>query len=244
VQEKAATALTELDKVKTKIDEINNTPINPKATILVDSAAIDAKLAEIKQNTSSTHTIYVKEVKESHTGGWIGKLHSGGRTETLPEVLGQDISLASNERLSKLLVGEFVFRPEVTKAWGSLLDIINREKLTPAQFLKRFIDGLFPTLKNAPSFHTGGALAAALPQVSLSPAALFPDFSMPSMTVLHEGGAAADSVGILPPTESMTVRFRAGDKELPLQAAGPPARTRSMVEEFERELAKLRLTHA
>lgn|GEM_PF-1843207 len=240
VQEKGAAALAELEKVTAKINEINATPIEPTARINVDSAEIDAKLAEIQQDTSSIHTIHVQTVEENHTGGRIGKLHSGGAASSLPGVSSALVPLKSNERLSKLLVDEYVFRPEVTKKWGSLLDTINSGKLSPGEFVRRLLKKYMPDLDlgSIPSFHVGGALAAVLPRVSFSPVDLFGDIRLPEIPSFHEGGAiAAAGPGS---GETITLRLQAGGVELPVSVSG--RNPRGQVAELVAELEKLRLT--
>jgi len=195
----------QLDQVKSKITEINTTPINPKATIQVDSKAVDAKLAELNKTvTHSTHIIHVQTVQESRWGGMIGAVQrfaEGGWNRLSGKLAG----FGGGDRVRALLeAGEFIIRKEAVQKYGA---------------------GLFYMLNNLRlNFDSLGEL--------LSASAL----SVPEIPKLAyaTGGpvAGAEDYG--------TLTLAAGDAQLPVIVPGP--NSREMVQAFERELAKMRLT--
>lgn len=66
---------------------------------------------------------------------------------------------------------------------------------------------------------------------------LISSIPMPAMpTLAFQDGGGVPAAG--PPHESMTIRFQAGDVEMPLTVQGSPRVTRAMVKQFENELIK------
>ncbi|MDX9916111.1 MAG: hypothetical protein RBS49_09500, partial [Sphaerochaeta sp.] len=166
----------QLQGIKSEMDAVNSTQMNPKAVFQVDSSAVDAKIAQLNgMVTHSTHIIHVQEVQERHSGGWagaVGELHGGGIAAYASKAI--QSALKPGEVLAKLLKDEFVFSPKATRAWGPWLDAMNSLRITPVDLF----GGL--NLPQLPSYHDGGPVGAA--------------FGSPSETMtlrLEAGGAQA-----------------------------------------------------
>ena len=69
---------------------------------------------------------------------------------------------------------------------------------------------------------------------------LISNIAIPAPTLAYQAGGAVPSGPT--PGESMTIRFQAGNVEMPLTVQGSRSVTRAMVKEFERELIKMGLS--
>ena len=136
----------ELEKVSTKIEELNRTVIAPTAEIKVDSGAIDAKLQELNNTvTHSTHVIHVQSVQESR---WGGLMSEGGK---LPGWGGGDQIKALLE------AGEFVVRKEAVSKYGAgFFQMLNSMRFD----LPRIFGDAMPALPRI-GYATGGPVGSA-----------------------------------------------------------------------------------
>ena len=116
------------------------------------------------------------------------------------------------DRINALLeAGEFVIRKEAVRRYGA---------------------GLFQAL-NAMKYDFNDRIRARLggmmSNISLP--------AMPTSPLAFQAGGGVPFAG--KPTESMTLRFQAGNVDMPITAQGPVGVTRRMVKQFERELIKM-----
>jgi len=214
-EKQAADFRTQWEENKKLLDELANMKIEPTATIKVDSAAIDAKLAEIQRDTHSTHYIHVVKVEGGGGGGgepdsdsdegdgyrWGGLVAAMSRGGNWLRMLGKLPGWGGGDRIRALLeAGEFVVRKEAVAKYGAGL-----------------FEGLNNLRINLPSIVNSIAMPPEIPRAAYA-----------------TGGpvGASESYGLL--------RLQAGDKELPVLVPGTNGRL--MVKEFEKELHKLRLT--
>lgn len=133
----AKTLQQQIQEAKAALDEISRTPLS--VAVNIDTKAVDAKLDELsgrkttsdhtvapntdaalsaiaalKQPTSSTHTVYVREVQQRAAGGSIGQ---GGR----------DVP-------AMVMPGEVIFDPETAGRFAPLLQAVNALRAPVAAF--------------------------------------------------------------------------------------------------------------
>jgi tape measure domain-containing protein len=115
------------------------------------------------------------------------------------------------DRIRALLeAGEFVIRKEAVKKYGSaLFAALNSMRLDLPGIVKARVGGMISKIS-------------------------FPELSTPTLAFAAGGGVPAPRA-----SDSMTIRFQAGDVEMPITAQGSPGVTRQMVKQFERELIKM-----
>lgn len=144
--------MQELQKVSSKIDQLNQQKIDITAEIKVDSSAIDAKLAELNGKiTTSTHIIYEQTVKQSATGGPVAFAQGGWN-----RLRGRLAGYGGGDRIRALLeAGEFVVRKEAVSKYGAgLFSALNAMKINVADFVAS-------AMPSIPRFAAGGPVAPA-----------------------------------------------------------------------------------
>lgn len=110
-------------------------------------------------------------------------------------------------------------------------DIVDA-KLEPGEYIirkeavRKYGAGLFEAL-NAMRVDTAEAIKARI-------GGMISNISIPQPAYHFQNGGGVPSSG-----ETMTIRFQAGNAEMPLQVRGNPATTRKTVKDFEKELIKL-----
>lgn len=131
-------AVASLEAMKARIDEKLSSPSSAAHTVNPDFDAVFKRINEIKQNTSSTHTVYINKVENNATGGLIQHLATGGRVaaQTFRRVIGaitgpgtgtsDDVPvMASN--------GEFVVKTEAVQHYGvNFMNALNNKQLPVA----------------------------------------------------------------------------------------------------------------
>lgn len=141
-------AVASLGEMKARIDQKLSAPTTASHTVNPDFDAVFSAINELKQNTFSTHTVYVNKVENNASGGFIQHLATGGRVaaRTFRRVIGaisgpgtgtsDDVPvLASN--------GEFMIKTAAVNYYGT-------------EFMNAINNLQFPLLKN---YATGGAIA-------------------------------------------------------------------------------------
>jgi hypothetical protein len=131
-------AVASLESMKARIDEKLSSPTSAVHAVNPDFEAVFKSINEIKQNTFSTHTVYVNKVENNATGGLIQHLATGGRVaaQTFRRVIGaitgpgtgtsDDVPvMASN--------GEFVIKTEAVQHYGvNFMNALNNKQLPVA----------------------------------------------------------------------------------------------------------------
>lgn len=119
------------------------------------------------------------------------------------------------DRIRALLeAGEFVIRKEAVRKYGAaLFHALNTMRLSA------------PDLSGMVKARLGGLIS---------------NISIPAPRLAFQAGGSVPSVSSS--GEAMTIRFQAGNVEMPLTVQGSRSVTRTMVKEFERELIKMGLT--
>jgi tape measure domain-containing protein len=131
-------AVATLESMKADIDAKLSAPTEAAHTVKPDFETVFKAINEIKQNTFSTHTVYVNKVENNATGGLIQHLATGGRVaaQTFRRVVGaikgpgsgtsDDVPvMASN--------GEFVVKTEAVQHYGvNFMNALNNKQLPVA----------------------------------------------------------------------------------------------------------------
>ncbi|QHJ74656.1 hypothetical protein VH22019_00092 [Vibrio phage VH2_2019] len=119
--------------------------------INVDNSAVEAAKANNSRNTSSTHTIYVREVQQRASGGSIG-------TMRFPRKSGRIVGAgtATSDSIPAMLSnGEFVHNTSAVRTYGlQFMNMLNR-KMIPKDAIAALMRGRIP------HFNTGGAVGIA-----------------------------------------------------------------------------------
>lgn len=145
-------AVATLESMKADIDAKLSAPTEAVHHVNPDFLDVLNKINEIKQNTYSTHTVYVNEVRQHATGGLIQHLATGGRVaaQTFRRVVGaitgpgtgtsDDVAvMASN--------GEYVVKTDAVQHYGvNFMNALNNKQLPVA-----------------PGYAIGGAIGEASP---------------------------------------------------------------------------------
>jgi hypothetical protein len=132
-----------------KTIDILKKPISTTLTIKANAVEVLKVIEKLKQNTTSTHTIRVREVKQKALGGLIEpiKLATGGNTNFTRKsgrIAGYDPT-DSDDVPALLTRGEFVIKRDAVKHYGD-------------DFLYRLNN------KSLPKYATGGLVEAGKPQ--------------------------------------------------------------------------------
>jgi tape measure domain-containing protein len=131
-------AVAALESMKADIDAKLSAPTEAAHTVNPDFETVFSAINEIKQNTFSTHTVYINKVENNATGGLIQHLATGGRVmgQTFRRVVGaikgpgsgtsDDVPvMASN--------GEFVVKTEAVQHYGvNFMNALNNKQLPVA----------------------------------------------------------------------------------------------------------------
>jgi tape measure domain-containing protein len=156
-------ALADLKKFKANIVAELSAPTKADHHVEPDFDTIYAAISNIKQNTSSTHTVYVNKVENNAAGGLIQHLATGGRVmaQTFRRVVGaikgpgsgtsDDVPvMASN--------GEFVVKTEAVQHYGvNFMNALNNKQLPVA-----------------PGYAIGGAIGETGASAGVSPSSPAP----------------------------------------------------------------------
>ncbi|UOX39947.1 tail tape measure protein [Vibrio phage V-YDF132] len=114
----------------------------------VDNSAVEAAKASNSQNTSSTHTIYVREVQQRAGGGSIGALR-------FPRKMGhiRGAGTATSDSIPAMLSnGEFVHNTAAVREYGlGFMNMVNKRRI-PKEAIAALMRGRIP------HFNTGGAV--------------------------------------------------------------------------------------
>jgi len=131
-------AVASLEAMKADIDAKLSSPTSAAHTVNPDFDAVFKSINEIKQNTFSTHTVYINKVENNATGGLIQHLATGGRVaaQTFRRVIGaitgpgtgtsDDVPvMASN--------GEYVVKTDAVQHYGvNFMNALNNKQLPVA----------------------------------------------------------------------------------------------------------------
>jgi tape measure domain-containing protein len=131
-------AVAALESMKADIDAKLSAPTEAAHTVNPDFETVFSAINEIKQNTFSTHTVYINKVENNATGGLIQHLATGGRVmgQTFRRVVGaikgpgsgtsDDVPvMASN--------GEYVVKTEAVQHYGvNFMNALNNKQLPVA----------------------------------------------------------------------------------------------------------------
>ena len=127
---------------------INATKTNSLHDINVDNGAVEAAKAINSVDTSSTHTIYVREVEQRASGGSIG---TGNFTRKRGFISGIGTSV-SDSIPAMLSRGEFVTKASAVRKYGTgFMQLVNQGRLSK-DLVDRLMSGVIPR------FNTGGAV--------------------------------------------------------------------------------------
>lgn len=211
------TIQTNIDELKEKADSLKERLEKSTAAehIIDDNAdKVQSAINQLKRDTESTHTIYIRRVEKNASGGWAGwagkaqKLASGGRAwkRIVGRVRGAGTAMSDSIR-AMLSNGEFVLRERATRL--------------ASRFMPGFVERL-----NAITSH--GDLQRLLGNFSVSMAA-------PALRLATGGPVNMPVTG--GSLGSMNVNFRVGDMEIPIQVTGPNAKqqVRTLVKQLNRE---------
>lgn len=120
------------------LDRIAGTHPRPTVTLIDNaSAGIRGLISLMNSLDGRTATTYVRTIRSDsgplsnqlHTGGYVGAFHGGGQIPEFHGGGGFGDGLKSNERLAKMLVGEYVMQPSAVDNWGvGFMDYVNRKK--------------------------------------------------------------------------------------------------------------------
>jgi hypothetical protein len=206
-------SLDKAQELQNKLGEIDSMTVTPTARIDVDSREVDRKLADLDGKvTHSTHIIHVQTVQENRLGGLIQAFAAGGWNR----VSGLLPGWGGGDRVRALLEdGEFVIRKEAVAKYGAgLFHLLNNLRID----IPRLMASIMPRLPEVPqaAFAAGGPVTA-------------------SDRLGITGGTASP-----PSSETLLIRFQAGDSEYPVQIHDLDSR--KMMKNFARALEKMRLT--
>lgn len=125
---------------------VNATQTNSLHNIEVDNSPVEVANMENARDTSSTHTIYVREVEQRANGGVAGM---GGFTRKRGFISGAGTS-TSDSIPAMLSRGEFVTKASAVRKYGSgFMQMVNQGRLDD-DLVRRLMTG------NIPRFNTGG----------------------------------------------------------------------------------------
>lgn len=242
----------EIDVLTEKIKEVNETPIEPKATIKVDSEEVDAKLRELDGKvTRSTHII---DVSESGGSGGGSSSYTYGDSDTyegsaaekywneyygfklggLIQPLAALVARAS-QPVKRLAEGGFNRIRGALGGWGGGDRI--RALLEAGEFVIRkeavakYGAGFFDLLNNM-TLNLPGILEA----ISMPP-------QIPRTAYAEGGSVIASGIPEGGPSETITWRWQLNDKEYPLTLTGPRG-TATLMRDLEKELSRAGLTRS
>ena len=251
-KERAAAFQKEIDTLTEAIKKVNETPIEPKATIKVDSDEVDAKLRELDGKvTTSTHIIKVQEQGGSGSGS---SSYTYGDSDTYEG--------SAAEKYWKEYYGFKL---------GGLIQPIAALVARASQPVKRLAEGGFNRIRGALGGWGGGDRIRALLEagefvirkeavakygagffdllnsMKLNLPGVIEAISTPPQLPRHayaEGGpvisaGASGSGG----SETITWRWQLNDKEYPLTLSGPRG-TATLMRELEKELGRAGLTRS
>lgn len=120
-------------------------------TIRVDNSAVRAAVAANQQNTSSTHTIFVRQVEQRATGGLMGSLGFSRRRGYITGA-GTTTSDSIPAMLSR---SEYVHRASAVRKYGiGFMNAINHGSI-PRELIDQLMRG------GIPRFQTGGAVGVS-----------------------------------------------------------------------------------
>jgi len=244
----------EIDTLTEAIRKVNETPIEPKCTIEVDSREVDAKLRELDGTvTHSTHVIDVET-----RGGGSGRGGSAGYKYG-------DSDTYEGSAAEKYWMEYYGFR------LGGLIRPIADLVARASRPIRRFAQGGFNRIQGALAGWGGGDRIRALLEagefvirkeavakygagffellnnMKLNLPSVIEAIATPPQIPRHayaEGGpviAAASGSGA--PSETITWRWQLNDKEYPLTLTGPRG-TASLMRELEKELGRAGLTRS
>lgn len=230
----------EIDSLTEKIKQVNETPIEPKATIKVDSEEVDRKLEELDGKV--THSTHIIQVKESGGGSrsyqygdsdvyegsaaekyWLEYygFKLGGLIQPIKRfaeggfnrIRGALSGWGGGDRIRALLeAGEFVIRKEAVAKYGAgFFELLNNMKLNLPSIVQSI--SMPPQVPRVAYAQGGSVIAAGIPE-----------------------GAGS-------PSETITWRWQLNDKEFPLTMTGPKG-TASLMRELEKELGRAGLTRS
>jgi tape measure domain-containing protein len=131
-------AVAKLESMKADIDAKLSAPTEATHKVNPDFEAVFNAINEIKQNTFSTHTVYINKVENHATGGLIQHLATGGRVmgQTFRRVVGaikgpgtgtsDDVPIMGSN-------GEFVVKTDAVNHYGiNFLNALNNKQLPVA----------------------------------------------------------------------------------------------------------------
>ena len=163
VQDKIAAEKAFYDEYTLKAKELQdllNTNTNSEHNINLNDTEAKAKIKELQKNTSSTHTVYVKEVRQSVEKKATGGLISGIFRRRRGKIKGHDL-MGSDDVPALLTRGEFVQNVRAVDYYGTaFMEALNRRKI-PREALPKLSSASLRSARNSPtgrfaSFATGG----------------------------------------------------------------------------------------
>ncbi len=133
------TVQSNIDELKGKVDEMKESlETGTTSTHEIDDNAREVQRAidNLKRDTSSTHTIYIRRVETNATGGlagWSQRFRDGGQAfrRRIGKIVGAG-SATSDSIPAMLSNGEFVIRASMVRKWGaSFFEALNRGMMPP-----------------------------------------------------------------------------------------------------------------
>lgn len=185
-----------VEHVRAELDTLDSLSTTSAHNVSSNTGQVQSAINNLKHNTSSTHTIYVRKVEKNAAGGWAGEAVR---------------YLASGGAAWKRITGR-VFGPGTTTS-DSIRAMLSRDEFVVRAKATNVVSRMFPGFMEAFNAISSPAdLAKLLGSVANS-------FSAPQVLHLAGGGPATIPAmsGMPGNSETMTVNWQLNGKEYPVR---------------------------